>query len=133
MIANYSHMIHMDWEVLSYYGGGLLWYRVKYTQNVDPHFIGSDNFTTLMKPWIDGEVFTKFPRKMKTRYICTDPDALHSNEGRRIVRTKMAKKFDIALDSIVLLLAGGYVPIKAAMLWAKLSVGLQKTMPCHPS
>ena len=96
MVADYNHMVHMDWEVNPGYGGGMPRYGATYTESIDLHLTASDNVTTSMKSWIDNDVLDESPKKVQTCYIGTNPSTLHSNEVRPYVRKKMRKSLGLS-------------------------------------
>lgn len=112
MIADYNHMVHMDWQVVPGQGGGMPRYGTTYTENIDLHLTASDNVTTSMKSWIDPSILAQSPNKVQTCYIGTDPDALHSDDVKPIVRAHVRKQLGISSSTTVVLFAGRYVADK---------------------
>eukprot|EP00178_Gracilaria_changii_P014368 TRINITY_DN40538_c0_g1_i1.p1 TRINITY_DN40538_c0_g1~~TRINITY_DN40538_c0_g1_i1.p1 ORF type:complete len:1191 (-),score=251.15 TRINITY_DN40538_c0_g1_i1:2868-6407(-) len=112
VIADYNHMVHMDWEVVPNMGGGMPRYGTTYTKHFDLHLTASDNVTTSMKSWIEPEIVRNNPQKVKTCYIGTEPSQLHGEDAKALVRSQMRHDLDIAQDAIVVLFAGRFVQDK---------------------
>lgn len=112
VIADYNHMVHMNWEVEPGKGGGMPRYGTTYSQFIDLHLTASDNVTTSMKTWIDPDMLQKNPEKVKTCYIGTDPTALHSEETKATIRAQMRNDLELSKDGIVVLFAGRFVADK---------------------
>lgn len=112
LIADYNHMVHMDWEVSPGLGGGMPRYGATYTESIDLHLTASDNVTTSMRSWIDDDVLREAPEKVQTCYIGTDPNALHSDAVRPAVRRRMRSMLGIDESRTVVLFAGRYVADK---------------------
>lgn len=112
VIADYNHMVHMDWEVVPGKGGGMPRYGTSFTDHIDLHLTASDNVTKSMKTWMDPDTLSAHPEKVKTCYIGTDPDQLHSDDNKAAVRAQMRNEMGIASDQIVVLFAGRFVKDK---------------------
>eukprot|EP00177_Eucheuma_denticulatum_P006175 GFKZ01011257.1.p1 GENE.GFKZ01011257.1~~GFKZ01011257.1.p1 ORF type:complete len:891 (-),score=140.93 GFKZ01011257.1:525-3197(-) len=112
VIADYNHMVHMNWEVEPGKGGGMPRYGTTYSKFIDLHLTASDNVTTSMKTWIDPDMLQDNPEKVKTCYIGTDPSALHTEETKAAVRTQMRNDLELSKDAIVVLFAGRFVADK---------------------
>lgn len=112
VIADYNHMVHMNWEVVPGMGGGMPRYGTAYTENFDLHLTASDNVTKSMKQWMNPDTLSAHPEKVKTCYIGTDPKVFHSGENKAVVRKEMRNDLEIADDSIVVLFAGRFVSDK---------------------
>ncbi|KAI0561479.1 Transferase [Gracilaria domingensis] len=112
IIADYNHMVHMDWEVVPEKGGGMPRYGTTYTQHFDLHLTASDNVSTSMKSWIDPDIVREQPHKVKTCYIGTEPSQLHGDDAKALVRSQMRHDLDIPQDAIVVLFAGRFVQDK---------------------
>lgn len=112
VIADYNHMVHMDWIVEKGKGGGMPRYGTTYSKWIDLHLTASDNVTKSMKTWIDPDMLSENPEKVKTCYIGTDPSALHNEESKVAVRTQMRNDLELNKDAIVVLFAGRFVADK---------------------
>lgn len=112
LIADYNHMVHMNWEVKTGMGGGMPRYGTTYSEYIDLHLTASNNVTRSMKSWMDSDVLVKHPEKVKTCYIGTDPAVLHSDESKSLVRSQMRRDLEISPSSIVILFAGRFVADK---------------------
>lgn len=112
VIADYNHMVHMDWEVIPNKGGGMPRYGATFTEHFDLHLTASDNVTKSMKSWIDPDIIRENPEKVKTCYIGTDPSQLHGEDAKSLVRSQMRHDLDIPQDAIVVLFAGRFVQDK---------------------
>lgn len=112
IVADYNHMVHMDWEVAPGMGGGMPRYGTTFSPNIDLHLTASDNVTTSMKKWIEPDILEQHPEKVKTCYIGTDPSTLHSDDTKSVVRAQIRNDLDISDDKIVVLFAGRFVKDK---------------------
>lgn len=112
VIADYNHMVHMNWEVEPGKGGGMPRYGTTYSKYIDLHLTASDNVTTSMKTWIDPDMLQENPEKVKTCYIGTDPSALHTEESKAAVRAQMRADLELSNDAICVLFAGRFVADK---------------------
>lgn len=118
-IADYNHMVHMDWEVEPGKGGGMPRYGTSYTKWIDLHLTASNNVTTSMKKWIQPNVLADNPEKVKTCYIGTEPSALHSDDAKIAIRAEMRSALDLSDDKIVILFAGRFVKDKGIDVMAE--------------
>ncbi|CAN8062181.1 unnamed protein product [Agarophyton chilense] len=112
VIADYNHMVHMDWEVVPNKGGGMPRYGTSFTEHFDLHLTASDNVTTSMKSWIDPEIIREQPEKVKTCRIGTEPSQLHDDDAKALIRSQLRHDLDIPQDAIVVLFAGRFVQDK---------------------
>lgn len=112
VIADYNHMVHMNWEVVPGKGGGMPRYGAEFTEHIDLHLTASDNVTASIKSWMPSGLRSSHPEKVKTCYIGTDPSALHTNEAKAVARTQLRQELRIAVDKTVILFAGRFVSDK---------------------
>lgn len=106
-IADYNHMIHIDWR-----GGGLPRFGANNSQYFDIHFTASMDVATPMESWIGERFPSDRPYKIKPCYIGTDPTLFHEGQDRLDARDRMRHEFNIPSNSTVVLFAGRFVPDK---------------------
>eukprot|EP00178_Gracilaria_changii_P007988 TRINITY_DN2472_c0_g1_i1.p1 TRINITY_DN2472_c0_g1~~TRINITY_DN2472_c0_g1_i1.p1 ORF type:complete len:1125 (-),score=137.47 TRINITY_DN2472_c0_g1_i1:208-3582(-) len=104
VVADYNHMIHMDWE-----GGGMPRFGANRTRNFDLHLTASRDVENAMRGWIEPEVLASNRQKVRTCYIGTDPELLYSGSERVNVRSEMRAMDEISEKSTVVLYAGRFI------------------------
>lgn len=119
MVADYNHMVHMNWMVAAGMGGGMPRYGATYSNNIDLHLTASANVTNSMMSWLDADILEEHPHKVHTCYIGTDPSSLHSDTSKMSVRRKMRNLLNIDMNAIVVLFAGRFVADKGIDVIAK--------------
>lgn len=125
-IADYNHMIHVDWR-----GGGLPRFGANNSEYIDIHFTASMDVATPMESWIGKHFPSDRPYKIKPCYIGTDPTLFHEGQGRLDARDRMRHELNISSNSTVVLFAGRFVPDKGLDVLIELinKVSIQTSRP----
>lgn len=121
IVADYNHMIHMNWE-----GGGMPRYGANNSAFFDIHLTASQNVADAMKGWIEDRIMQANPDKVQPCYIGTDPKLLHTGPARMAARSRMRQRFNISDDQVVVLFAGRFVIDKGLDVIADVINGVSK-------
>lgn len=104
IIADYNHMIHMNWE-----GGGMPRYGANNSESFDLHLTASKDVALAMKGWIREDIISDNPDKVQPCHIGTDSSMLYVGYEKNRARAHMRKSFNISDSEIVVLFAGRFV------------------------
>lgn len=121
IVADYNHMIHMNWE-----GGGMPRYGANNSEHFDLHLTASRNVADAMRRWIDKDILEDNPEKVQPCHIGTDPSMLYHGDAKLAARDRMRRQLGIAKETVVVLFAGRFVIDKGLDVMADLVMQVGK-------